>query len=262
MIVLLHQPTLLHSFEGRIQQLFPNSQELSLSSAKTIADILSFAELLDSKSFIGNPFTSQPMYFAACAFLLESASHSSSRPHSRAETPPISPLRTTCMIPSASKTQDHFSKEISNLSRREQRPPDGREHTKRSLLAAAASQNYQRCYKALKALEAFWAGTRYIVTVLDQKARGSLDPLLYTAEYLGGSSENCATSNVLPSPVGLSASGPDQRSEAFDAGHRAHLAKLKSAVGPHLENRHANNIPEPSQGKDIPSSFSLCLETS
>ncbi len=45
-----------------------------MSSAKTIADILAFAELIDPKSFIGNPFTSQPMYIAACAFLVESAS--------------------------------------------------------------------------------------------------------------------------------------------------------------------------------------------
>src|ERR1700761_5315794 len=80
LIVLVHQPTLLHSFEGRIQQLFPDSRELSMSSAKTIADILAFAELIDVKSFIGNPFTSQPMYIAACAFLAEAAAHSSQPP--------------------------------------------------------------------------------------------------------------------------------------------------------------------------------------
>ena len=81
-VVMLHQPALLHSFEGSIQQLFPDSRELSMSSAKTIADILAFAELIDVKSFIGNPFTSQPMYIAACTFLAEAAAHSS-RPPSR-----------------------------------------------------------------------------------------------------------------------------------------------------------------------------------
>jgi hypothetical protein len=50
LIVLLHRPTLLIAFEGRIQQLFPNSRELSMSLAKTIADILAFAELVDSKA--------------------------------------------------------------------------------------------------------------------------------------------------------------------------------------------------------------------
>src|SRR5271169_442312 len=86
--MLLHQPTLMHSFEGPIQQLLPNSRELSMSSAKTVADILAFAELIDPKSFIGNPFTSQPMYIAACAFLMESAAHTSSQPGSRNATPP------------------------------------------------------------------------------------------------------------------------------------------------------------------------------
>ena len=57
LIVLLHQPTLLKTFEGSIQQLLPNSRELSMSSAKTIADILAFAELIDAKSGLGNPFT-------------------------------------------------------------------------------------------------------------------------------------------------------------------------------------------------------------
>lgn len=57
LIVLLHQPTLLKTFEGEIHQLLPNSRELSMSSAKTIADILAFSELIDAKSGLGNPFT-------------------------------------------------------------------------------------------------------------------------------------------------------------------------------------------------------------
>ncbi|RMZ90205.1 hypothetical protein DV736_g2572, partial [Chaetothyriales sp. CBS 134916] len=62
LIILLRQPTLLHSFEGRIQQLFPGSRELYMSSTKTSADILAFTELIDIKGFIGNPFTSQPIW--------------------------------------------------------------------------------------------------------------------------------------------------------------------------------------------------------
>lgn len=57
LIVLLHQPTLLKTFEDRIQHRISNSRELSMSSAKTIADILAFAELIDPKSGIVNPFT-------------------------------------------------------------------------------------------------------------------------------------------------------------------------------------------------------------
>ncbi|RAL67365.1 hypothetical protein DID88_008120 [Monilinia fructigena] len=77
LIMLLHQPTLMHSFEGQVLQLLPHSRELSMSSAKTIADILAFAELIDPRSFIGNPFTCQPIYIAGCAFLKEIALHTS-----------------------------------------------------------------------------------------------------------------------------------------------------------------------------------------
>ncbi|KAL0259606.1 hypothetical protein SLS55_005343 [Diplodia seriata] len=55
---------------------------------------------------------------------------------------------------------------------------------KHTLLAAAANQNYQRCYRALQSLETYWAGVKYILTVMDQKAKGVVDPLLYTREEM------------------------------------------------------------------------------
>jgi hypothetical protein len=174
-IVLLHQPTLLHSFGGTIQHLYPNSRELSMSSAKTIADILSFSELVDGKSFIGNPFTSQPMYIAACAFLMESAYYSS--PSSRSGSPSSQPLL-------ANQTSGFVMPNMDSSNASERKPT-----TKHSLLASAARENYQRCYKALKALETYWEGTKYILTVLDQKAKGIVDPLLYTEEEMEGTSE-------------------------------------------------------------------------
>ncbi|KAJ5925939.1 hypothetical protein N7454_007449 [Penicillium verhagenii] len=168
LIVLLHQPTLLNSFGGSIQHLYPNSRELSMSSAKTIADILSFSELVDGKSFIGNPFTSQPMYIAACAFLMESAYYTS--PSSRGTSPLPEPL---------------LSSQSSGFVMPTMEPPHGSERNstaKHILLASAAKENYQRCYKALKALNSYWEGTGYILTVLDQKAKGIVNPLLYTTE--------------------------------------------------------------------------------
>ncbi|KAI9873259.1 MAG: hypothetical protein M1830_000615 [Pleopsidium flavum] len=188
LIVLLHQPTLLNSYEGRIQQLLPNSRELSMSSAKTIADILAFAELMDARSFIGNPFTSQPMYIAACAFLLESAAHTASQPQSRSSTPP--PPRTArsdYAEPSGPANDTPKTCRPSTPLLRTSRQMFGTDHkssAKHTLLATAANQNYQRCYKALKLLETYWAGTKYIVTVLDQKAKGIGDPLLYTSEEM------------------------------------------------------------------------------
>lgn len=146
-----------------------------MSSAKTIADILSFSELIDAKSFIGNPFTSQPMYIAACAFLMESSHYSS--PTSKSGSSPVQPLL-------ANQTASFLTPgiEIPN-------GPERRLNPKHSLLASAAKENYQRCYKALKSLETYWEGTRYILTVLDQKAKGIGDPQLYTAEEMDGAGD-------------------------------------------------------------------------
>ena len=139
-----------------------------MSSAKTIADILAFAELIDVKSFIGNPFTSQPMYIAACAFLAEVAAHAS-QPPSRGASPSAQ---------SSIKTLNLQKVEEPKLSLK----PEQHLTAKHTLLATAANQNYQRCYKALKALERYWAGTRYILTALDQKSKGIMDPLLFTSD--------------------------------------------------------------------------------
>ncbi|QSZ35533.1 hypothetical protein DSL72_008403 [Monilinia vaccinii-corymbosi] len=162
LIMLLHQPTLMHSFEGQVLQLLPHSRELSMSSAKTIADILAFAELIDPRSFIGNPFTCQPIYIAGCAFLREIALHTS-QPSSRDVSPRNSPPS------NAMKPSGNFQ---------------GNQKQRHSLLAAAANQNYQRCHKALQHIESYWAGTRYIRVALEQKQCG-IDPQeveTYTAE--------------------------------------------------------------------------------
>lgn len=163
LIIVLHQPTLL-TREGtinRTHQLKPHSRELSMSSAKTIADILAFAELLDPTCFIGNPFTSQPIYIAACAFLKESRS-SPSQPVSRDATPP--PDRRNQSNRGGSAVLD------AGLP------------SKHLLLASAANQNYQACYKALKQMHAYWGGVRYILTALDQKLDGQWDCETYTNE--------------------------------------------------------------------------------
>lgn len=185
LIVLLHQPTLLNSFGGTIQHLYPNSRELSMSSAKTIADILSFSELVDGKSFIGNPFTSQPMYIAACAFLMESAYYS--MPSSRSTSPP--PPQ-----PLLANQSSGFVMPTMESSHGSER----KSTAKHILLASAARENYQRCYKALKALDSYWEGTRYILTVLDQKAKGIVDPLLYTAEDMENTTESTPNQSFTP----------------------------------------------------------------
>ncbi|KIW43809.1 uncharacterized protein PV06_04873 [Exophiala oligosperma] len=182
LIVLVHQPTLLHSFEGRIQQLFPDSRELSMSSAKTIADIIAFAELIDVRSFAGNPFTSQPMYVAACAFLAEATAHTS-QPPSRTGSPP------------SSSHASRVKQEVNSQKNTSEQKAASARHT---LLATAANQNYQRCYKGLKTLDSYWAGSRYILTALDGKSKGLMSPLLFTAEDVDGDMPSTEISFTTP----------------------------------------------------------------
>ncbi|KAM7208523.1 Fungal specific transcription factor domain containing protein [Naviculisporaceae sp. PSN 640] len=166
LIIVLHQPTLLTPFGNRPIRLLPNSRELSVSSAKTIADILAFAELIDPKSFIGNPFTSQPMYIAACAFLMESINNSSNPPSRESSPPPADSRKSNPQRPSSTKPG----------------PPNDTKSAQHLLLATAAEENYKRCYKSLQQLQQYWGGVGYILTALDQKSKGIWDCETFTHE--------------------------------------------------------------------------------
>ncbi|KXT18502.1 hypothetical protein AC579_2285 [Pseudocercospora musae] len=215
LIVLLHQPTLLMTFSGRMLKLFPNSQQLSMSSAKTIADILSYSQLMDAKASLGNPFTSQPIYIAACAFLRETAEQTAtSNAQSRANSPHRASSRdatsTSDNTSSSNGTPlDAAARKVSITSITNS--PNGKpianaasepksQLAKHTLLATAANQHYQLCYKALQSLETYWAGAKYILTILDQKFEGVGDPLLYTAEEAESSMEQPKPEPAFTSP--------------------------------------------------------------
>lgn len=205
LIVLLHQPTLLKTFEGHMLQLFPNSQQLSMSSAKTIADILSYSQLMDAKASLGNPFTSQPIYIAACAFLKETVEQTAtSNAQSRASSPTRKDIIADSGLSANNTPQSANKPLVSGSSSNGKRTPtssvDQRALAKHTLLATAATQHYQLCYKALKSLETYWSGTKYILTVLDQKFEGVGDPLLYTVEEGEGSLERPKPEPAFTSP--------------------------------------------------------------
>lgn len=187
LFIILHQPTLmtpLSNADGL--QLLSDSRELSMSSAKTICDILAFADLIDPNSFIGNPFTNQPIYIAACAFLMESsieASADSSR---------------ECSPPRQTSAPSHPSRQ-----------------SRHSLLASVTSQNYQRCYSSLEQIHAYWGGVKYVMTALDQKAKGIWDCETYTSEEYEATKKPAANMNSLNSqfnfgtnPMSPKAGGP------------------------------------------------------
>ncbi|KFY18641.1 hypothetical protein V493_08452 [Pseudogymnoascus sp. VKM F-4281 (FW-2241)] len=176
LIMVLHCPQLWNS---AIAQLLPNdNRKLSMSSAKTIADILAFAFTNESKCFIGNPFTSQPMYFAASAFLMETNIQKASSPTSREE----SPHRDTKTSSKASINVTIKAEPSHHSTKTKVKPQSN------------PSQDYQCCYKALQQLETYWAGTKYILTALDQKAIGIADPEAFT-------SEEWESTKVRPGPI-------------------------------------------------------------
>ena len=177
LFIILHQPTLMFPF-GELNeelQLLPDSRELSMSSAKTICDILAFADLIDPKSFIGNPFTSQPMYIAACAFLMESTANT-----------PIVPSREPTPMDEATQVREHI------------KASSGMKNSRYSLLASAANQNYQRCYNSLQQLHTYWGGVKYILTALDQKCKGIWDCETYTTEEYESTKRNNSLSADFP----------------------------------------------------------------
>lgn len=157
MIIILHEPALLTPF-GKLTniQLLANSRELARSSAKTIADIVAFAELIDHQSYIGNPFTSQPIFIAGCAFLKESALSASSPPSREPSPGPHNKG-------ASSRTQGgRLGIPIDNRPRH-------------SLLTSAAAANYARCSQALSRVEQYWAGVGYIINAMEQRSQGIED---------------------------------------------------------------------------------------
>lgn len=208
-----------------------------MSSAKTIADILAFAELIDTKSFISMPFSSQPIYIAGCAFLMESVFYS--QPSSRSESPPVKSLLEGQPSDFAMPSMD------ANAT---QRKPSA----KHSLLAAAAKDNYQRCYKALESLETYWAGIKYILTVLDQKSKGIWDPQLYTAEEMDSTVEETPVMEPTLGHPGWEPSQPQQneskqtqQSEQHEKPEHSRQTSANAPAG------RTNSI-DPTQGKVFP----------
>ena len=116
---------------------------------------------------------------------------------------------------------------------------------KHSLLATAAKENYQRCYKALQALDVYWQGTGYILTVLDQKAKGIVDPLLYTAEEMESTVE-------LPPPQIAGSEGYSARKSRL--GHETDKG-LPNGLDDDVH-RHSSSQVDSSQGTLFPSSLS------
>ena len=157
LVVLLHQPDLLQNSKSHVDQLFSNSRDLSMSSAKSIADILAFAEVMDARSFTSTPFTGQPVYIAACAFLNEG----------EAQTP-------------AGSASASFAR--ADVDRPSQPGPAEAGSRTAKPLAVAAHRNYRRCFQALNLLSLEWAGTRHLTVALTERAQAMASHGLSSAD--------------------------------------------------------------------------------
>lgn len=231
-IIVIHQP-LLTPFGSRRHQLTATSRELAMSSAKTIADILAFAEVIDPMAYIGSPFTSQPMYIAACAFLTESAANAS-QPISRAVSP--APGRLHGGGPSSNSHNGKMHLERTS---------------KHSLLADAANQNYQRCYKSLQQLHEYWGGVKYILNALDHRSKGLWDCETYTPEEYASIKLSRRPGTLPGFPRPENSSSPQQNVRPIVLSLTGTTNSPKSSLGLLFPNKNAgpsqsiNNIPPP-----------------
>lgn len=119
------------------------------------------------------------MYFAASAFLMETNIQKASSPTSRDGSP--------------HRDAKASSKASVNVTIKSE---PSHHNTKQTKVKPQSnpSHDYQICYKALQQLETYWAGTKYILTALDQKAIGIADPEAFT-------SEEWESTKVRPGPV-------------------------------------------------------------
>jgi hypothetical protein len=154
-------------------------------------------------------FHSQPVYIAGCAFLNETLIHTtSSNPQSRNVSPPPmasdnganSKVSPTSSSESRSNSPKSQGKNGMNGNGKMDGRVDQKQLAKHTLLATAANQNFQRCHRALENLEHYWAGAKYILTVLDQKAKGVGEPVLYTKEEMDSALERPSREPAFTSP--------------------------------------------------------------
>lgn len=188
LLMLVHCPMLMNLPPN---DSYPGNIDTCLQAARNVANLINFANFIEEQEkkkgnrlsiVSGNPFTSQPMYVAACAFLMEVeirkkelASCEAKSP--RAESKPENGAR---------------SNSDGGTPWNERRRSPTKEESQHAV--EDAQSHYEWCHRALQELEVYWAGTRYLITVLNQKAAGIPDPEAFTAEEM-------ESTKIRPGPI-------------------------------------------------------------
>lgn len=207
-IITIHRPGLMFGKNTLAHTLGPESLEVSMSSANTITSIITLAELIDDKTITGSPFLNQAIYIAALAFIAESEMHGEhltappefneqrnesdgsmpSRYNSPAQALGIGP--TAPAIPTEPSNQLPDQSSLANASATSQfdsllfdqrlnspfdtlsSQPLCKPVASTSLLQFASKRNYETCLNAIKTLKCVWRGIGWILSTMEQKAKG------------------------------------------------------------------------------------------
>jgi hypothetical protein len=201
-IITIHRPGLMFGKNTLAHTLGSESLEVSMSSANTITSILALTQLVDDKTITGSPFLNQAIYIAALAFIAESEMHreclmpSPELDDQRNQTtqtdgsmPPLykfpaqgldvgstAPVIST--NPSGQISDQSSLATESAASQSNGVPFDDRFNplykpaASVSLLQFASKRNYETCLNAIKTLKSVWRGIGWILSTMEQKAKG------------------------------------------------------------------------------------------
>lgn len=189
LLMLVHCPLLMNLPPN---ESYPGNIDTCLSAARNVANLINFGNYIEEQhrkkgrrlSIVsGNPFTSQPMYVAACAFLMEVEIHKKELLACEANSPKAD---------GKTENGDKRSNSDGGTPWNERRKMPTKEEAQHAV--ADAQSHYEWCHRALQELEVYWAGTRYLITVLNQKAEGIPDPEAFTAEEM-------ESTKIRPGPI-------------------------------------------------------------
>lgn len=175
-IITIHRPGLMFGKNTLAHTLGQESLEVSMSSANTITSILTLAQLVDDKTITGSPFLNQAIYIAALAFIAESEMHGECLMPSPENVGSTAQAISTGV---SGQISDQFSLATESAASQSNGVPfdDGFNRLYKpaasvSLLQFASKRNYETCLQAIKTLKSVWRGIGWILSTMEQKAKG------------------------------------------------------------------------------------------
>ncbi|KAL1701151.1 fungal-specific transcription factor domain-containing protein [Schizophyllum commune] len=147
-LALVYHPELLSNTSGVETPMSSNmdkSVKLALGCSRTISECLVFADLFASQSYLASPMAVQPIYVACLAFMYD--------------------IKLGMLgMEAEQQGNDQQGHATGGLRRKVD-----------LLLTSLARQNLSSMYRALQRMEHYWAGISFVLSVLNQKAKGIIE---------------------------------------------------------------------------------------